>query len=847
MISELFFYGKLKDVKNMLIYEDDFVLFYLNMQLKNSEKFNKEEVEKLLEDFYGKDTIKNNRILKFCDQHFKSKEKNYTLNISEEELKNYNITKDFERDIDELISLDQNSLNEVLEKEMTSKEINFTEKLKKCIIYYYGDSKLTLQKRTELLYKYFYNIKNYYQIYRTIDTKLENIPELFNSIEITELDFSEQHQSFLIFNNIFTLKNLKYITIDSLISIFCNDIQHFIDEISKYAINKEKIISNLSEKFKNIIKPEWDIVLQKRYDINTNKKRTFTEIGKELNLSRERVRQIERGAIQKLLYNKEEINRLIYCFYKDINKENKEFITIEDFYKYIKDESLTKYLIIIINSEELDIRINQDTNIIYNSQEITFEEIMKEAEEQLENIIIKTDIEKYNVIQKNIIKNNYRLYQDKVFVKKELNISYIYLNEIRENYIDGYDIGSEEDYNRLIGIIKEKYGDIEVSSMHSIQGMIDRNDFIQIDRGRYKAKEYAAILPKKLVDEIIDFIIKNQPVVAYSLIYEKFKKQLEKLGIHNRFYLKGCIDENLPQEFNTSRDFINTDSDGNYTTYDVMREIFKSFDDSFTIEDVKDRMPGLKSYNYENYARLEEENGLIQIGQKSYIYIEKLNITEQTKQELKEYIDNLFIKVDSNILTSKKIYASLNIMNKKLFNKLNITARFGDFELFSIIQHLYKNEYYYSRPIISKEEEFTTTSYMLIKEYAKRLNIFSYRDIKRYIYKMNLGGLQSYLNFMDDLSEEYIQINKDSMIRKDELNLTKEQLQKIEEFMDLLVKNNQLKMDDFDGYFMLPKLTRGWNKYLLIGIIKTYFREKYDIQNTTNSYDTTDFIIRRIN
>ena len=155
MISELFFYGKLKDVKNMLIYEDDFVLFYLNMQLKDSEEFNKEKVEKLLEKFYGKENIKNNGILKFCDQHFKSKEKNYILNISEEELKNYEITKEFEKDIDELISLDQNSLYEVLEKEITSKEISFTEKLKKCIIYYYGDSKLTLEKRTELLYKYF--------------------------------------------------------------------------------------------------------------------------------------------------------------------------------------------------------------------------------------------------------------------------------------------------------------------------------------------------------------------------------------------------------------------------------------------------------------------------------------------------------------------------------------------------------------------------------------------------------------------------------------------------------------------------------------------------------------------
>lgn len=846
MISELFFYGKLKDVKNKLIYEDDFVLFYLNMQLKYSEEFNKDEVEKLLEKFYGKENIKNNGILKFCDQHFKNKDKNYTLNISEDELKLYERTEEFERELDQLVLLDSSSLYNALEKEITSKEICFAEKLKKCIIYYYGDSKLTLEKRIELLYKYFFNMKNYYKIYRTIDSKLENIPELFNPIEIIELDFTEQHQSFLIFNNIFTIKNLKYISIDSLICVFCNDIQHFIDEIGKYAINKEKILKNLSEKFKNAIKLEWDIVLQKRYDINTHEKRTLADIGKELKLSRERVRQIEGKAIQKFLYNKEEINRLIYCFYREINKENKDYITVEEFCKYIKDDNLIKYLIIILYSEELDMRINEENNIIYNSKEVSFEEIRREAEEQLGNIILKMDVESYDVVQKNIVKNNYRLYQDKVYVRKELNISYIYINEIKDNFIDGYDIGSEQDYNKLIKILKDKYGDIEVSSMHSIQGMVDRNGFIQIDRGRYKAREYAAILPEKLKDEIVNFIIKNEPVIAYSLIYEKFKKQLEKLGINNRFYLKGCIDEKLPEEFNTSRDFINTDSESNYTTYDVMREIFKSFDGSFTIEDIKEKMPGLKGYNYENYARIEEENGLIQIGSKRYIYIEKLNITEQTKQELKKYIDNLFINLDSDILTSKKIYASLNIMNKDLFNKLNITSRFGDFELFSIIQHLYKDEYYYSRPIISKEEEFITTSYMLVKEYAKRLNIFSYGDIKRYIYKMNIGGLASYLNFMDDLSDEYVQINKDSMIRKEELNLTKEQLEKIEDFIDLLLKNRELKTDEFDGYFMLPKLTRGWNKYLLIGIIKTYFREKYDIQNTTNFYDTTDFIIRRI-
>ena len=59
--------------------------------------------------------------------------------------------------------------------------------------------------------------------------------------------------------------------------------------------------------------------------------------------------------------------------------------------------------------------------------------------------------------------------------------------------------------------------------------------------------------------------------------------------------------------------------------------------------------------------------------------------------------------------------------------------------------------------------------------------------------------------------------------------------------------NNDFKTEEFNGYFMLPKLDRTWNKYLLVGIIRSYFRDEYEIENTTRFYDTTDFIIRRIN
>lgn len=846
MISDLFFYGKLKDIEDLLIYEEEFVLFYLNIQLQNLDSFSKEDVEFYLERLYDKENIKNNGIIKFCEKYFKSKEKNYILNISEEEKEFYKNTREYENEIMSMTSMDREILQNIIVAEITEPKIEFVNKLKKCITYYYWQEDLTFETKIILLYRYFNIIKNYYKLYRIIDCKLEKIPELFNMLEITELNITDEQLTFLIFNNVFTLKNLKNMSIDALISIFCEDVEQFIEKINKYSVNKQEVLKNLKNEFDELIKPEWAVIIEKRFDFNSMQKRTLADIGNELNLTRERVRQIENKVIQKLIERINDIDTILYCFYKDIKKENIDFITLEELLKYIGDEQLSRYLIIILSSKETSIVYDEEYGIIYNSKEITLEEILYEAKTQLKDIIPISDITNYDKVQKYILDHEYKIYQNKILVRKGINISSIYMNEIKESFDSGYNIGSEEDYNKLINILTEKYGDIEIPSMHSIQAMIDRNDFVQINRGAYKAREYAVNLSEKLIEEITDYIIKNSPIVPYSLIFEKFKKTLENIGIDNRFYLKGVIDDKIPKEFNTNRDFINTNSNEELTLYDVMPKIFKEFDNEFTLEDIKQRMPGLNEYNYENYIRSEEENGLIRISPKTYIYIEKLNITQETKVELKEYIDNLFEKMESKILTVQKIYANLSIMNRELLNKLHITARFGDFELFSIIKYLFKEDYYYSRPVISKEGNFTTSSYLLIKEYVRKMDKFNYSDIKNYIYKMHIGGLYSYMNFMEDLSDEYVQINKDSMIKIEKFEIPEDKLEKIKEFVDLLLKGKELRTDNFDGYFMLPKLNKPWNKYLLIGIIRSYFKEKYEIENTTKFYDTTDFIVRRI-
>ena len=90
-------------------------------------------------------------------------------------------------------------------------------------------------------------------------------------------------------------------TVNSLICIFCTDIEEFINEIGKYTYSKKEILLNLKEGFNSIVKDEWAKVLDMRFAFNNYKRRTLAEIGNELNLTRERIRQIEKKAVNKLI------------------------------------------------------------------------------------------------------------------------------------------------------------------------------------------------------------------------------------------------------------------------------------------------------------------------------------------------------------------------------------------------------------------------------------------------------------------------------------------------------------------------------------------------------------------
>lgn len=122
-------------------------------------------------------------------------------------------------------------------------------------------------------------------------------------------------------------------------------------------------------------------------------------------------------------------------------------------------------------------------------------------------------------------------------------------------------------------------------------------------------------------------------------------------------------------------------------------------------------------------------------------------------------------------------------------------------------------------------------------------DVFDHAVIQDYTEKMNLGGLYSYLDFIDDMSDKYVQIDFGTMMKKSLFEVTEMELSQIKNAIILIVDRfGELDTRTFKAFQMFLRIKEKWNKYLLVGIIKSYFDEEFIIENTSNMYSTILFI-----
>jgi len=692
-------------------------------------------------------------------------------------------------------------------------------------------------KEETLIYIYNY-IKNFEENYNKLLTNIDKIKKNYYTLSLFDIfSFDNIDKTLLIKNNINTIKDFVNLNLYTIMYVISSDYENYLKNIESFGISIKKIIDDA---FSVIEEKNLEIIIRRNGYIDGNRC-TLEQIGSELNVTRERIRQLEAKNLKKIsLIAIDNSNILISFFNSELGKR-KPYITLDKLVnKY--DNSFINKILLLFEYGNSNIIYDSTYQIIYDKSINNIDNMINDVMNKIGIVAEPSELEKSDLFMLNVIKNNYKEVTKELYLKKGCIYRDLYLVLLEELFPKGYRAGNDEDYGVFVKTVNERYKINEnIPSKHSLEAMIGRGNFIQSDRGEYISNKYAINLEKEMIDKILSYISENE-FTYYNAIFEKFSSELKKVGIKNRYYLKGCIDKYLPSDMTTKRDYI-VCGDTNKTPYEIILNQLHSFEGKFTKKELQKIFPGIKDYTIYNFLYSEIEKGLIWISSNEFIYASKYNIDETTKAELKKFIDDLFGSLNTKLVTSKKIYAKLQLTNKELYKKLNLIN--GHFELFSIIKAIYNN-YYYSRPYIFLEENAYNTRSTIIQDYVRQYDSFNFKMIQDYQSKMNIGGLYSYLEFMENMSDEYVQVDIDEMVKIEKLNLNEVTIKEIKKVIDLILDNfNVIETSKFNAYSLLPKISYVWNKYLLVGIIRSYLSEYYDIKNTDNTYSNTDFEVRR--
>lgn len=858
MISSILYEGKLKEKENNYFFSEKYIEFLITKFIFIKREVKIEEVYDYITNYVDSDLVKMSGLKRFLKENYENKKTVYFLNQKQKE--NITNTLDMKKDLDFIMFASERKLCLKISEQITGDSFNFDKTLLNVLML---DFKYNKSNNKDYYLSLIYNIKNNYcDLISKVENSIKSIDSFYNELELSNVISNANIIRILSLNNTITIEDLIKYSSEKLLSIFSIDLDELFNLVSSIGDNYERVFQDTVCSFYSNLSEHALLVFKNRFNYYSNEPQlTLEQIGTKLGVTRERIRQIESKTIDKLLLQMSTIKNILKCIYIKLANKDEQFIDVDRLYTYLeelnkknsKEQNVEKIniketaslLLFYMEMGNTNIKYNRKLRVIYNSDTIDVEEIVNHVVKRFGNTLSPKEISKMNSFELKVLNSEYREFKEGIYLKRGISPREVYSEIIEKNFKDGYRTGSQEDYEKFKEKCIEEYGMVEdIPSMHSLQAMLERCNYVLIDKGKYLPLDLCPSLDNELIDEIINYIVENEPTVFYRSIFEKYKYKLQKLGINNHYFLKGCLDKYLPEEFTTKRDYIMV-GDVKMSPAELIINYMRDFDKEFELRDLQDKFPGVKDYVFYNHLYNETNNGLIWTSSKTFIYYRYLNITDETVDVLRKFIDEQFESMGTDVISSRKIYAKLSLTKKELLEQLHLTH--GQFTLFSLMKYLYP-DLYYSRPLISTKVMEQKSSYSLIKSHAQKYDKFDHNTILDYVSKMNIGGLYSYLEFMDDMSDEYVQINIDTMVRKEKLGITQEQLSQLNQLLDLIFdKYNELDTSIFKGYQMLPKMPVPWNKYLLIGIIRSYFDEQFEIENKNNMYNNTDFVIRRLN
>lgn len=499
---------------------------------------------------------------------------------------------------------------------------------------------------------------------------------------------------------------------------------------------------------------------------------TLNDVGVELNITRERIRQIEKKALLKfdLYINDNHILELI-----DADNSLNGIITnkmIENIYDERKDVFIYMLSSIKNNNYTYDksLKIFLSNHIIENDYiDKMIEKMPYEISVFDFNNINEEEINTDIILKKLICENYYFKYGD-IYYKNKLTIKsaleYILKKDFK-NGIHAYDSGS---LNYLRDKAKEYFGsdDIFPKLDRALSANILRY-CVLCDRGTYKIKQDYYI-PKSLENSIKNYIENsNASIILINTIFEVFKEELINNNIDNKYYLQGILGELFSDEFYFHRDYVAKNKEVT-SIHNELIEFIKRFEYPISKEKIQSNYPGITDIVI--FIAMEDDNIINYFG--SYLHSSRLKLDKLDISYIKQVIDDQLNKNET--IHIRSVFDYLKIYNPAILSKNYIDSNFS---LFSVVHYLFKDDYSFQRPFLTRKNAKVIKFYEQLRLRIEKRDVISVKEILLIAKEINYR-FNSILELLNSLNDEYLIYDAETLISINKLNITEEDVKKLE-------------------------------------------------------------------
>ena len=182
----------------------------------------------------------------------------------------------------------------------------------------------------------------------------------------------------------------------------------------------------------------------------------------------------------------------------------------------------------------------------------------------------------------------------------------------------------------------------------------------------------------------------------------------------------------------------------------------------------------------EKFIKACEVNlGYLESFYKNRFVLEKIDGIDITvfKEKLVQEANLLFESLGSLVISSHKLYGIMRLKYREEMSKLGDLNNPNQF--FQVCELLLSRKYVFQKPFISRTKGISLSNDELMTSYAYTQEKITVSMLTKYADKMHFKRIDNMLKFFIDISDQYVQVNIDTLIDKDSLDISDNFISKI--------------------------------------------------------------------